>query len=191
MSDPTTDGLVATAAEIEGMVRNLCAYALGEPDPIQRYEDLTHQQVLFAGMVEAIRRERGKLVADLVVAGLSVTDIAAQTSLGTVVKVRKLISLADETQRVNEATAARKAAAREAADREAADREAAVREAAVREAADREAADREAAEVEETPAEEPASLPPHLAAPTGKRLLTPADRAALGLSVPTSPPSRA
>lgn len=143
MTDPTTEGLDATPAEIDGMVRNLCAYALGEPDPIQRYEGLTHQQVLFEGMVEAIRQERGKLVADLVVAGLSVTEVAAQTSLGTVVKVRKLISLAGQTPRVNEAATARKEAQRAAA------------------------------------AEQAASLPEQLTAPAGKRLLTPADLAAL------------
>lgn len=113
MSDPTTNGLEATPAEIDGMVRNLCAYALGEPDPIQRYEGLTHQQVLFEGMVEALRRERGRLVADLVVEGASVTEVSQRTSLGTVVKVRKLISLAGQTERVREAVAARKEAGRD------------------------------------------------------------------------------
>lgn len=173
MTDPTTEGLEATPAEIDGMVRNLCAYALGEPDPIQRYEGLTHQQVLFEGMVEAIRQERGKLVADLVVAGLSVTDVAAQTSLRTVVRVRKLISFAGQTPRVNEATAARKEAQRKAAAEEAARNEA---------ERDSEGGkpERDAcggkAERDSTAA---AALPEHLATPTGKRLLTPADLAAL------------
>ena len=146
MTDPTTDGLEATADEIEGMVRNLCAYALGEPDPVQRYESLSHQQVLFQGMVEAIRRERGRLVADLIVAGATLTEVAGQTSLGTVVKVRKLLSLSGQTQRAREAVEARKEKPEEA-------------------------------EVD--------GLPTHLAAPSSKRLLTPADRAALGLPTET------
>ncbi|HZM74494.1 MAG TPA: hypothetical protein VFC19_02145 [Candidatus Limnocylindrales bacterium] len=163
MSDLTTEGYEATPAEIEGMVRNLCAYALSEPDPVQRYVGLTHQQVLFEGMVEAIRRERGRVLADLVVSGVPEAEVAASTSLGTVVKVRKLISGAGETKRVQEAAAARKAAERQAA------------------AADKVAAKKPA------PPPEPAPLPPHLAAPTGKRLLTAADRAALGLPVEGTP----
>jgi hypothetical protein len=158
MYDPTTEGLKAPPAEIEGMVRNLCAYALGEPDPIKRYEDLTHQQVLFEGMVEAIRRERGKLVADLVVTGMSVTDLAAQTSLAKVVNVRRLVCDADQTERVNDAIAARKEA-------------------------NRQAAESAAAEVQQEARPQPATLPPHLTAPNGKRLLSAADRTALGLSV--------
>ena len=179
MSDPTTDGLDATPAEIDGMVRNLCAYALGEPDPIQRYEGLTHQQALFEGMVEALRRERGRLVADLVVAGASVTEVAQQTSLGTVVKVRKLISLADQTQRVNEATAARKEAARKA---EAARKEEAGRKGKPGREEEADACQEKAGHRADAGAgTEP--LPQHLAVPSGKRLLTPADRAALGLPI--------
>jgi hypothetical protein len=213
MTDPTTEGLEATPAEIDGMVRNLCAYALGEPDPIQRYEGLTHQQVLFEGMVEAIRQERGRLVADLVVAGLSVTEVAARTSLRTVVKVRKLISFAGQTQRINEATAARKEAQRtaaaEAAREEAqrnsataeADRHSATAEADRHSAGERSKPDPAGEKADRDPAGEKAdrdpaggkgerdsgtaevtALPAHLAAPTGKRLLTPADLAALRLS---------
>lgn len=168
MSDLTTEGYEATPAEIEGMVRNLCAYALSEPEPVQRYVELTHQQVLFEGMVEAIRRERGRVLADLVVAGVPAEKLAADTGLGTVVKVRKLISAAGETDRVQEAAAARKAA-------------------------EREAAKAEKSLTKEEPAEPlPLPLPPHLAAPTTKRLLTEADRIALGLPVDPipAPPKR-
>jgi len=45
MIDKTTEGFDATPGEIEGMLRNLCAYALSEPDPLERYVNLTHQQV--------------------------------------------------------------------------------------------------------------------------------------------------
>ena len=170
MSDQTTEGYEATPAEIEGMVRNLCAYALSEPDPVQRYVELTHQQVLFEGMVEAIRRERGRVLADLVIDGVAEAEVAEQTSLGTVVKVRKLISAAGETQRVHEAVAARKAAEREAA--------------LAAKAAAKANANGDANGAAELP------LPPHLAAPTGKRLLTAADREALGLPVEAVPRRR-
>lgn len=100
MSDPTTEGYTVAAAEIEAMVRNLCAYALGEPDPWQRYADLTHQQVLFDGIVAALQRERGRTLADLAVSGVPVTEVATKTNLATVPRVRKLISLAGETERV-------------------------------------------------------------------------------------------
>lgn len=228
MSDPTTEGLEATPEEIEGMVRNLCAYALGEPDPIQRYEGLTHQQVLFQGMIEAIRRERGRLVADLIVDGLSVTEVAEQTSLRAVVKVRKLISVAGQTQRVQEATAARKLAERKAAKASTATGTATAtgtgtatgtatatatgtatatstdtatstgtgtsgsgRAGDVRRKGGKaketsappqitQATPQSTGATAETPSGVPA-LPAHLAAPTGKRLLTAADRLALGL----------
>jgi len=243
MSDPTTYGLEATPADIEGMVRNLCAYALGEPDPIQRYEGLTNQQVLFEGMVEALRRERGKLIADLVVAGASVTDLAAQTSLGTVVKVRRLIGDAGQHERVQQAIVTRKEAQQKAAARKAAEdkpaedkpaedkpaedkptedkptedkptedkptedmaasQETAGNNATDHHTTDHHTADRNAtigdtadeAQVEEvmmgeaTMGEVP-PLPPHLAAPAGKRLLTPAERMALGLPLERPPSKR-
>jgi len=184
MSDPTTEGFVATPAEIEGMVRNLCAYALGEPDPIQRYLGLTQQQVLFEGMVEAIRRERGRVLADLVVAGVEVAEVAAQASLGAAANVRKLISVAGLTERVRAAAAARKVADREAA---IAKKTQAKKAQAKQAAAERVQAERAGATGEAPPPPlpppplPPPPLPPHLAAPTGKRLLTLADRVALGL----------
>jgi hypothetical protein len=168
MTDPTTEGFEATPAEIEGMVRNLCAYALSEPDPTQRYVELTRQQALFEGMVEAIRRERGRVLAGLVADGVPEAELVANSKLGTMVKVRKLISVAGETERVQEAVAARKAAEREAA------------KAA-------KAASKDGG-VEKTPL--PMPLPEHLAAPTTKRLLTDADRVALGLPVEIPPRRR-
>ncbi|MEV0269224.1 hypothetical protein AB0H43_10635 [Hamadaea sp. NPDC050747] len=149
MNDPTTEGYAATPAEIEGMVRNLCAYALSEPDPMQRYVELTHQQVLFEGMVEAIRRERGRALADLIVAGMPAAQVAAKTNLATEPKVRKLISAAGETDRVKAAARPAKAAKATKAAK---------------------------------PKKAPEPLPPHLAAPSGKRVLTPADLEALGVA---------
>src|SRR5262245_57102723 len=103
MNDPTTEGYAATPAEIAGMLRNICASALTEPDPMQRYVELTHQQVLFQGMVEAIRRERGRALADLLVAGMPAAQVAAKTNLATEPKVRKLVSSAGEAERVKAA----------------------------------------------------------------------------------------
>jgi hypothetical protein len=105
MTDPTTEGYTATAAEIDGMVRNLCAYALSEPDPLQRYVDLTHQQVLFEGIVAALQRKRGSALADLMVAGASAADLVAKTNLTTPLQVNKLLKAAGESDRVKAATA--------------------------------------------------------------------------------------
>jgi hypothetical protein len=105
MTDPTTEGYTATAAEIEGMVRNLCAYALSETDPLQRYVDLTHQQVLFEGIVAALQRRRGSALADLMVAGASAADVVAKTNLTTPSQVTKLLKAAGETDRVKGAAA--------------------------------------------------------------------------------------
>src|SRR5215467_8650715 len=94
MIDKTTDGYVATPDEIEGMLRNLCAYALSDPDPLQRYVDLTHQQVLFDGVVAAIRRERGKALADMITLGAPAAKVAELTRLETPQKVKSLITAA-------------------------------------------------------------------------------------------------
>jgi hypothetical protein len=162
LPDSTTEGFSATPAEIEGMVRNLCAYALSEPDPLQRYVELTHQQVLFEGMTEAICRERGNALADLLIAGMPIADVAAQTNLKTAQKVRKLIGIAGATERVRAATA-RKTAARKATT---------ARKTTIRKTTTREAA---------TPAEDTA--PPYLPGPADRRLLTEAELIALGLPV--------
>lgn len=160
MTDPTTEGYTATEAEIEGMVRNLCAYALSEPDPLQRYVDLTHQQVLFDGIVAAIRRERGRALADLLVAGVPVADVAKKTNLATEPRVRKLVSGAGETARVKAAVAARKAASAKAAHPKAA---------------------KPGGTPKAAPKRHAVSMVPTLDVPTGKRVLTPAERVALGL----------
>jgi hypothetical protein len=103
MSDSTTEGYVVSTAEIEGMVRNLCAYALSELDPLQRYVDLTHQQVLFQGMVDAIRKARGRALADVLVSGASPADVVSKTNLTTPLQVTKLVKMAGEADRVKAA----------------------------------------------------------------------------------------
>lgn len=109
MSDTTTEGYVVSAHEIDGMVRNLCAYALSELDPVQRYLDLTHQQVLFQGMVEAIQRARGRAIADVLVAGMSADEVISKTNLTTPLQVTKLLKVSGETDRVKDATKPAKA----------------------------------------------------------------------------------
>jgi hypothetical protein len=172
MTDLTTEGYTATAAEIDGMVRNLCAYALGEPDPLIRYADLTHQQVLFDGIVAAIRRERGRALADLIVAGTPVDDVAKKTNLATPARVRKLISAAGETQRVTAATARRPAKR---------SRTTAPPSPALETVPPMAAGISPATATDPAAPTRAAATPPQVAAPTGKRVLTAAERVALGL----------
>lgn len=155
MTDPTTDGYAATPAEIDGMVRNLCAYALSEPDPMQRYIDLTHQQVLFDGIVAAIRLARGRALADLIVDGMPLADVATKTNLATPTRVRSLLAAAGENDRVKEATARQAAAAKPA----------------------KSTKKKPALTVDIAP---PVIAPP-VVIPNGRRILTPAERVALGL----------
>jgi hypothetical protein len=115
MPETSTEGYVADEVDVQGLVRNLCAYALSEPDPLQRYDDLTHQQVLFEGVVAAIRLARGRALADAVVAGTPVDQVAQQTNLKTAPKVRKLIADAGETDRVKQAGAAARRKVRKSA----------------------------------------------------------------------------
>lgn len=92
MIDKTTEGYSATTDEIEGMLRNLCAYALSDPEPLQRYIDLTHQQVLFDGVVAAIRRERGRALGDLVGLGVPMAKVAEVTKLDSLQQVKALMT---------------------------------------------------------------------------------------------------
>ena len=114
MKDPTTEGYEVSTAEIDGMVRNLCGYALGEPQPLHRYLDLTHQQVLFEGMAEALRRERGKALAALLIAGATAEQIVERTNLTKALDVTKLVKAAGEAERVKQTLSAAADAKRKA-----------------------------------------------------------------------------
>ena len=92
MIDKTTAGFTATDHQVEGLLRNLCAYALSEPEALQRYVELTNQQVLFEGVVNAIRRERGRALADLAAGGEPIAAIAKRARLATPQQVRSLIA---------------------------------------------------------------------------------------------------
>ena len=99
MIDKTTEGITAEPAEVQAVLQSLCGYHLAERDPAYRYSVLTREQVLYDALVQAIRRERGRALADLVAAGNSLTQVAAMTNLGNRQRVRRLIaraSAADE-----------------------------------------------------------------------------------------------
>ena len=94
MVDKTTEGVVAEPEEVEAVLHNLCGYHLAERDPIHRYTVLTREQVLYEGLVSAIRRERGRALAELVGTGQSMTQVAAMTNLRTRQRVQRLIAIA-------------------------------------------------------------------------------------------------
>lgn len=144
MKDPTTEGYEVSAHEIDGMVRNLCAYALGEPHPLRRYLDLTHQQVLFDGVADALRKERGKALAALLIAGATADEIVERTNLTKALDVAKLVKAAGETEHVKRALSAALHAERKAA-AEAKKRDAAAAAEVKRSAAAAAAAERKAA----------------------------------------------
>src|SRR6266511_1381067 len=196
MKDPTTEGHEVNADEIDGMVRNLCAYALGEPHPLHRYLDLTHQQVLFDGMADALRKERGKALAALLIAGATAEEIVEQTNLTKALDVTKLVKAAGEAEHVKQALSAavnaeRKAAAevkRSAAAAAAAGRKA-VAEAKRQEAAAAAAARREAAAATKAsrPGKTRAALPE---IPPGTRRVLTADELKALAEVPAQPKKR-
>jgi hypothetical protein len=115
MKDPTTEGYEVRADEIDRMIRNLCAYALGEPDPLRRYLDLTHQQVLFDGMAAALRKERGKALAALLIAGTTAEQIVERTNLTKALDVTKLVKAAGEAEHVKQALSSAAVTGRKAA----------------------------------------------------------------------------
>jgi hypothetical protein len=110
MVDKTTEGVVAEPEEVEAVLHNLCGYHLAERDPIHRYTVLTREQVLYEGLVSAIRRERGRALAELVGTGQSMTQVAAMTNLRTRQRVQRLIAVA---KAADEAVAKVQAASRE------------------------------------------------------------------------------
>src|SRR6185369_1935477 len=77
MIDKTTEGITAEPAEVQAVLQSLCGFHLAERDARYRYEVLTREQVLYDALVQAIRRERGRALADLVAAGHTATEVAA------------------------------------------------------------------------------------------------------------------
>lgn len=110
MVDKTTEGVVAQPEEVEAVLHNLCGYHLSERDPLHRYNVLTQEQVLYDALVAAIRRERGRALAELVESGYTMTHVAAMTNLRTRQRVQRLIAIA---KAADEAVAKVQAASRE------------------------------------------------------------------------------
>jgi hypothetical protein len=94
MMDKTTVGVTAEPEEVEAALRNLCGYHLVEPDPLFRYTVLTREQVLYDALVAAIKRERGRALAELAASGHTLTQIAQVTNLTSRQQVQRLIALA-------------------------------------------------------------------------------------------------
>jgi len=106
MTDKTTEGITAEPEEVEAVLLNLCGYHLSESDPVFRYTVLTREQVLYDALVTAIKRERGRALAELVANGHKLTEVAELTGLGTRQRVQRLIQLAKVEQAVAEVQAA-------------------------------------------------------------------------------------
>jgi len=94
MTDKTTEGVTAEPEEVEAILHNLCGYHLSEPDPVFRYTALTREQVLYDALVSAIKRERGRALAELVASGRTLTQVADMTNLRTRQRVQRLIGVA-------------------------------------------------------------------------------------------------
>ena len=93
MIDRTTAGHEAEPEEVEAVLHNLCGYHLAESDPLFRYTVLTREQVLYAALVAAIKRERGRALAELA-SGRTLTQVAEMANLGTRQRVQRLIATA-------------------------------------------------------------------------------------------------
>ena len=96
MNDKSIEGLYAEPTEVQAVLQNLCGYHLAEPDAVHRYAVLTREQVLYDALVQAIRRERGRALADLVAAGYTAAQVAELVNLGTRQRVQRLIALAHD-----------------------------------------------------------------------------------------------
>jgi hypothetical protein len=93
MTDRTTLGITAEPEEVEAVLHSLCGFHLAERDPVSRYTVLTREQVLYDALVAAIKRERGRALAELVERGHRLTEVAELTGLGSRQRVQRLIQL--------------------------------------------------------------------------------------------------
>jgi hypothetical protein len=123
MTDKTTMGISAEPEEVEAVLQSLCGYHLAERDPVFRYTVLTREQVLYDALVSAIKRERGRALAELVANGHKLTEVAELTGLGTRQRVQRLVQIAKAAE---EAVAEVQAASREVSSRDIDERLAAV-----------------------------------------------------------------
>jgi hypothetical protein len=92
-------GITPEPEEVEAVLHNLCGFHLAERDPVHRYHVLTREQALYEALVAAIKRERGRALAELVEQGHRLTQIADLTGLGTRQRVRRLIQVGEAAER--------------------------------------------------------------------------------------------
>jgi hypothetical protein len=76
------------------MLDSLCGEIIAEPDPLIRYKALTSEQAHFDALVSAIKRERGRALAELKAQGMTSEQVAEHAQLGTRQRVEKLIKTA-------------------------------------------------------------------------------------------------
>ncbi len=105
MTDRTTAGIEAEPDEVEALLHNLCGFHLAERDPVARYTVLTREQVLYDALAMAIKRERGRALAELVSRGHRLTEIATLTGLRTRQQVQRLIRVGTAADRASSAQA--------------------------------------------------------------------------------------
>jgi hypothetical protein len=105
MTDKTTAGFTADPEEVEALLHNLCGFHLAERDPVARYTVLTQEQVLYDALVAAIRRERGRALAELAERGHRLNEIAELTALGTRQRVQRLIQVGNAAEQTARAQA--------------------------------------------------------------------------------------
>ena len=105
MTDKTTAGIEAEPDEVEALLHNLCGFHLAERDPVARYTVLTREQVLYDALVAAIKRERGRALAELVSRGHRLTEVAAMTGLRSRQQVQRLIQIGTAPQQTSRAAA--------------------------------------------------------------------------------------
>lgn len=109
MTDRTTAGIEAEPEEVEALLHNLCGFHLAERDPVSRYAVLTREQVLYEALAAAIRRERGRALAELAARGHKLTEVAELTGLGSRQRVQRLIQLSTAVEQATGATDAQEA----------------------------------------------------------------------------------
>lgn len=87
----TTLGYEAEPQDVAHLLNTQCGELLAEPDPLIRYSRLTSEQALYDALVSAIKRERGRALAELG-SGRSNTEVAQLVGLGTRQRVEQLIA---------------------------------------------------------------------------------------------------
>src|SRR5690606_10609017 len=95
----------AEPEEVEALLHNLCGFHLAERDPVARYTVLTREQVLYDALVAAIKRERGRALAELGSRGHRLTEVAALTGLRSRQHVQRLIQCGTAGQMMSAAIA--------------------------------------------------------------------------------------